>query len=274
MTMRPETTRRLRRAALLLPCTVLLVACAISRQQEREMGADYASQLEAKIPIIQDPELNRYLAVLGDSVARGAGVNDATWSFRLVNSQEVNAYSIAGGYVYVTRGLVARTTKMNQLAGVLGHEIGHVARRHMVKQMQQARRADVAVTLGCVLTGVCGTQAAQAGIDVAGGALMASYSREDETEADVDAVHLLVQAGIDPRGIPELFQVLIDERRSQPRGVAAWFATHPTEENRIARTREEIAKVPAGRLDRLRVSSSAFDRFRERLGHMPLPPRS
>lgn len=233
------------------------------------MGADYAAQVEAKLPIVQDAAVNGYLTVLGDSLAGLTGVHDLTWRFRLVNSAEVNAYSIAGGYVYVTRGLVARTATMNQFAGVVGHEIAHVVRRHMVGQLERSQRTDLAITLGCVLTGVCGSEAARVGIDVGAGAMMASYSREDEAEADRDAVHLLARAGIDPRGLPSMFEVLIAERKVAPRGVDAWFATHPTEESRIVATRRELAAYPVPRLDAMRVTSRAFDDFRARVGRLP-----
>ena len=114
--------------------------------------------------------------MLGDSIARLTSRTDLTeqrWHFYVVDSKEVNAFAVPGGYVYVNRGLIERTQRMDQLAGVLGHEIGHVVRRHSIKQMQQQQGANIGVTLACVLTSVCNSQAGQAAIQVGGTALFA-----------------------------------------------------------------------------------------------------
>src|SRR5467141_1732572 len=150
-----------------------LVACGISQQQEVQMGQEYAQQINAQLPIIQDPEVNRYINVLGDSISRLTSRKDLDWHFFIVDSKEVNAFAVPGGFVYVNRGLIERADQMDELAGVLGHEIGHVVRRHTVKQMEKAQGANIGVTLACVLTSICNSQAAGAAINVAGGALFA-----------------------------------------------------------------------------------------------------
>lgn len=251
---------------MLVPAlALLLAACAISRQQEVQMGADYAAQVEAQLPIMRDAEINRYLGVLGDSLARIADDRALAWHFRLVNSREVNAFAIPGGHVYVTRGLVERTATMSQLAGVVAHEIAHVTRRHAVKQLEKAQRTDVTVSLVCILTGACGGEATRVGIDLGRAALIASYSRADEAESDADAVRILVRAGIHPAGIPELFETLLAERRTRPAGVEAWFATHPTEESRIATTRRQVEAIPAATLAGLTRTTQSFEDFRRRV---------
>ena len=158
--------------------TVSLVACGISQQQEIQMGQEYAQQINAQLPIVQDPELNRYINVLGDSIARLTGRSNLDWHFFIVDAQEVNAFAVPGGFVYVNRGLIQRADQMDELAGVLGHEIGHVVRRHTVKQMEKAQGANIGVTLACVLTSICNSQVAGAAINVAGGA---SLSISDPT---------------------------------------------------------------------------------------------
>src|SRR6267143_1988593 len=138
--------------------TSSLTACAISQQQEVQMGQEYAQQINAQLPIIQDPEINRYVNVLGDSIARLTSRRDLDWQFFVVDSKEVNAFAVPGGFVYVNRGLIERADQMDELAGVLGHEIGHVVRRHTVKQMEKQQGANIGVTLACVLTGVATTR--------------------------------------------------------------------------------------------------------------------
>ena len=114
------------------------------------MGGQYAAQINQQLPIINDPEANRYINLLGDSIARLTSRTDIPdWKFFIVDSREVNAFAVPGGYIYVNRGLIERTQKMDQLAGVLGHEIGHVVKRHSIKQMQQAQGANMGVTLAC-----------------------------------------------------------------------------------------------------------------------------
>ncbi len=252
---------------------ISMTACGVSTQQEVEMGAQYAAQINQQLPIVQDPELNRYVNVLGDSIARLTDRQDLPqWRFYIVDSKEVNAFAVPGGYVYVNRGLIERTQRMDQLAGVLGHEIGHVVRRHSIKQMQQQQGANIGVTLACVLTSVCNSQAGQAAIQVGGTALFARFSRGDEQEADEEAVKNVIRAGISPNGIPEMFQILINERQSNPSAVDSWFATHPLEEDRIADTRAMIAKYDSAILRTLATDSRNYQSFKARLKSLPPSP--
>ncbi|MFL5622524.1 MAG: M48 family metalloprotease, partial [Gemmatimonadaceae bacterium] len=132
-----------------------LTACGISQQQEVQMGQEYAQQINAQLPIIQDPELNRYINVLGDSIARLTSRRDLDWHFFIVDAKDVNAFAVPGGFIYVNRGLIERTDQMDEVAGVLGHEIGHVLKRHTIKQMEKAQGANIGVTLACILTSIC-----------------------------------------------------------------------------------------------------------------------
>ena len=183
-----------------------LTACGISQQQEVQMGVEYAQQINAQLPIVQDPELNRYINVLGDSIARLTSRRDLDWHFFIVDAKDVNAFAVPGGFVYVNRGLIERADQMDELAGVLGHEIGHVVRRHTVKQMEKAQGANVGVTLACILTSVCNSQIAGAAINLAGGAVFARFSRQDEAEADNEGFNNVVRAGISPVGMVTMFQ--------------------------------------------------------------------
>src|SRR5450759_3551328 len=174
----------MKRIVVGIAITCSLTACGISQQQEVQMGQEYAQQINAQLPIVQDPELNRYINVLGDSISRLTSRRDLDWHFFIVDSKEVNAFAVPGGFVYVNRGLIERADKMDEVAGVLGHEIGHVVRRHTVKQMEKEQGANVGITLACVLTGVCNNQAAGSLINVGGTAVFARFSRQDEAEAD------------------------------------------------------------------------------------------
>lgn len=262
----------MKRILIGLAFAATMAGCAISTQQEVQMGTEYAQQINAQLPIIKDPEVVRYINVLGDSIAKLADDRSLDWQFFVVNSSEVNAFAVPGGYVYVNRGLIERAQKMDQLAGVLGHEIGHVVRRHSVKQMEQAQGANIGVTLACVLTQVCNNQATGALINVGGTALFAKFSRDDEAQADEEGVKNVVRAGIDPRGIPEMFQILINERERSPSAVDSWFATHPLEESRIQATDAQIAKINPAILNTLTKDSQSFQVFKQRVRGLPAAP--
>jgi predicted Zn-dependent protease len=249
-----------------------LVACGVSQQQEVQMGQQYAQEINAQLPIVQDPELNRYINVLGDSIARLTSRADLDWHFFIVDSKEVNAFAVPGGYVYINRGLIERSDNMSEVAGVLGHEIGHVVRRHTVKQMEKAQGANVGVTLACVLTSICNSQVAGAAINIAGGAVFARFSRQDEAEADAEGVNNVVKARISPQGMVTMFQKLLAERKARPAGVEAWFLTHPLEEDRIVAVQARINQIPRAQLASLGTDTRNFHTFKSRLQSLPPSP--
>lgn len=262
------------RSRLRFAGTVLLAAtaaCAVSVQEEVRLGQDYAAQINAQLPIVQDAEVNRYVNVLGDSIANLADTRGLDYQFYVVNSPEINAFAVPGGFIYVNRGLIDRTTTLSQFAGVLGHEIGHVVRRHSVKQMQKAQGANLGVILGCTLLSICESQAANAALQVGGAALFAKFGRDDEREADEEAVKNVVRAGIDPRGIPQMFQILLNERETRPDAMASWFATHPGEEDRIRETDALIAQYDAAIIRTLTINTPRFEAFQARVRALPQP---
>jgi beta-barrel assembly-enhancing protease len=252
----------------------LAAGCAgISTQQEVEMGAQYAQQINAQLPLVQDAEVNRYINVLGDSLARVADTRGLEWRFYVVNSSEVNAFAVPGGFIYVNRGLIERAANMSQLAGVIGHEIGHVTERHSIQQMEKQQGAQLGLSLGCVLApNICGNQVGATAINLGANAVFAGFSRKDEAEADQKGVEFTTRAHIDPRGIPEMFRILLEERQSNPSKLEAWFATHPLEESRIQATEATIAKISPAVLQSLTKDSQAFQSMKRRLRSLPAAP--
>ena len=262
------------RAKILVVLMAASVAgCGVSTQQEVQMGQSEVQQINQQLPIVNDPEANRYINVLGDSIARLTSRGDLPWQFFIVNSSDINAFAVPGGYVYVNRGLIEHATKMDQLAGVLGHEIGHVVLRHTVKQMGQMNVANIGVGLACVLTSVCNSQAAQVGINAAGAAVFAKFSRDDEKQADDVGFDNVLRAHISPRGMVEMFQTLLDIRQSSPGLVDGWFASHPTEESRIADIQSRINGTSPAVLRTLSEDSQAFQSFKRRVQSLPAAPK-
>ena len=257
---------------IMLAAPVLLAGCAVSQQQEVQMGQEYSQQIAQQLPLVQDPEVVRYINVLGDSIAHLTKRGDLDWHFYVVDSREVNAFAVPGGFVYVNRGLIEKANRMDELAGVLGHEIGHVVKRHTVKQMQQQQGVGIAATLACALTSVCEGGAANAAINVGGTALFAKFSRGDEAQADEEGVKNVVEAGISPEGMVTMFQTLIAERQAHPSEVESWFATHPLEEDRIADVQRLINQIPPKELASLTKDSKNFHAFKARLQSLPPSP--
>jgi len=248
-------------------------ACEVTQEQEVALGDQTAQEVSAQLPIVEDPYIAGYIAELGDTIAKLTRRNDLQWHFYVVNSHQVNAFALPGGYIYVNRGLIEATDQMYELAGVLGHEIGHIIQRHSVKQMQNQQKIGVVATLACTLTDICNNGLGQAAINIGGTAVVARHSRRDEFQADSEAVVNVLRAKIDPDGIPVFFETLMEERRTQPTTVDGWFASHPLEESRVRNSRDLIEATGADRMRGLVRDIPSYREFKRRVAMLPEPPR-
>jgi predicted Zn-dependent protease len=264
--------RRLAASAAMMVMVGMSAGCGISQQQEIEIGTQQMAQVNSQLPIVQDPSVNRYLNILGDSLAHVTSRRDLQWHFYMVNTNDFNAFALPGGFIYVNRGVVERATSMSELASVLGHEIGHVVLRHSVKQMEQMQGANLGVTIACVLTSVCNSGIAQAGINVGAQAVFARFSRQDEAEADAAGIEELVRASVNPNGMVTMFEKLLAERQSRPSALEAWFTDHPLEEDRIQASRDQIARINPVIIRTLVSNTQAFNDFKARVRSLPPPP--
>ncbi len=263
----------LMRSRPLWALTLALVAsCSVSQDQEVALGDQARTEIEQKLPMVHDQLVEDYVTDLGSSIASGTSRADLKWRFQVVDAADLNAFALPGGFIYVNRGLIEKMRSMDELAGVLGHEIGHVVARHSAKQMEKRTKTSVGVGIVCTVSGWCNDAVTQTAINVAGSAYFAKHSRLDEQQADSEAVVNVLRAGIDPAGIPALFEVLLSERRSRPSGVSVWFASHPLEESRVARTRELIAEIPAEQRRGLAKDSPRFQQVKARLFALPASP--
>jgi predicted Zn-dependent protease len=253
---------RFRRGVLTLLVAVT-GACDVSVSEEDELGDQYAAAIESQLPMLRDSAAEAWLSVLGARLTSVADRDSRDWHFYLVDDSTVNAFAVPGGHIFVHRGLVERAATWSELAGVLGHEVAHVTLRHSVDQMRSRTRTSVLMTVICAIVNVCSSTAAQIAIDVGGQALFAKYSRDDEAQADSAAVGYLIAAGIDPRGIPSMFERLAAERRTDATALDAWFGSHPLEESRVARTNALISTIGPERLDSLAPDDPSFASFKE-----------
>ncbi|MDB4881458.1 MAG: peptidase Ste24p [Gemmatimonadetes bacterium] len=261
-----------RARAMIASMAALSLACQVSESDEVQLGRQNAEQVNTHLRLVRDPTVANYVQQLGLDIARRTSRADLDWQFFVVDSREVNAFALPGGFIYVNRGLIERAQELDELAGAIGHEIGHVVRRHSVQQMEKQTGANVAVGLGCTLTRLCNSDVARAAIQVGGAALFARYSRKDEAEADSEAVLNVIRAGLDPHGIPVLFRRLLEERRTSPLRIEAFFASHPLEEDRIVATEREIAALDPAQLQGLRRDDPSYQAFRAAVAALPPSP--
>jgi predicted Zn-dependent protease len=252
--------------------TVLFCSCSVSTQQEVQMGAQDSAQLNAQLPLVQDAAINQYVNSLGTSIARLTSRSDLPWTFYVVNTSDVNAFALPGGIIYVNRGVLERADKMDELAGVLGHEIEHVVRRHSVKQMEQTQGAQTGVSILCVLTSACGGAAAQEAINVGGTLVFAKMSREDEKQADDGGFQNVMRANISPQGMLTFFQKLLAEYGSGAAGVSGWFADHPGTQDRIADIQGKLSQVPQDKLASMTQDTREFRAIKQRVNALPPAP--
>lgn len=250
-------------------------ACGVSTQQEIELGAEQSQQINSQIPLVTDPVIVGYVNQLGRQLAATTSRADLDWHFFVVNTDVVNAFALPGGYVYVNRGILERAARMDELAGVIGHEISHVVLRHSVKQMEQVQNANIGVALACTLTNVCANQAAQAAINVGGSLVFAKFSRTDEKEADDAGFSTVVKSGINPQGMLSFFQKLMQEEQSQGgSGATSWFSDHPGTQDRIADIQRLLGAMTPAQLNALASDTPTFQQMKQRVRALPPAPKA
>jgi predicted Zn-dependent protease len=254
-------------AASLAGCATLGQINIVSEEQELQMGAQFAAELESQLRFIEDAAVVGYVDNLGQSLARVSQRNDIPYTFHVVDTDEINAFALPGGYLYVHRGLIEAADNEAELAGVLAHEIGHVVGRHSARQLSQ--QMGVSVLAGIALGQDPNVVAELAAQIAATGALM-SYSRDMESEADEYGVQETYDAGINPVGIATFFDKLVALRDGAESGaVEHFFSSHPDPGVRAATVRALIATLPP---KNLRLNTPQFDSAKAKLNAMPRPP--
>lgn len=253
------------RAAAMLMATAL-AACGggVSLQEEAELGAAYAAEVQRQVPLIRDPAAVAALNRLGDQLAARADATGRDYTFYLVDSPEVNAFAIPGGHIFVNRGLIESADQASELAGVLGHEIAHVTERHGIEQMKKQQGAGTLVTLIYVILGRDPGPLEQVAIQAGGAAVFARYGREAEREADQRAIETLPAAGYDPEGVATFFEALLEQQARQPGLLDTWFASHPTSQERVQNARALIGTLKVDR-SRLTDDTPEYQAFRARV---------
>src|SRR5262245_4495787 len=241
----------------------------VSIPQEIEIGREENAQVRKQMTQLSDPEVRAYITRIGQRLARAAPGAKYPYSFTVANYREINAFSLPGGPVWINRGVLHAAANESQVAGVLAHEIAHIAQRHAADQMTKAVLARWSLSmLGAMLGNSGGAGAAQvAGALVTNGVFL-KFSRDDERDADRVGLQIMTKAGWDPRGMIELFDVLRREANRNPGAVEQFFSTHPSPEDRIAQLRAATTRGRGGVGD-----TAEFRAVKARVLKMP-PPKS
>lgn len=244
-----------------------------SMEEESKLGAGFSEEVEKENPILKDQFIASYVDEMGQNIARHSKRPDIPYHFKVVDTKAVNAFALPGGYIYINRGLLALVDDQSELAGVMAHEIGHVAARHGTKQLSKQ------LVLAGILIGVSeaiGQKSEKWGaITQVAGSLgfflgMMKYSRDDEREADWLAINEIYLAGYNPEGMVTLFNKFKKLHKSNPSRFEQFFLSHPNTDERIKNMNQELDKLDYK--GRAYPGSPKFDDVKKKLSKLPPPP--
>ena len=247
------------RSAIVLAGLALAAACAtnpvtgkreislMSEAQEISIGQENHPQILQEMGQYDDPGLQRYVNDIGQRLAKSSERPNLPWHFTVVDQPVVNAFAVPGGFIYITRGILAYLDNEAQLVGVLGHEIGHVTARHSARQYTRAMGGQ----LGLLALGLFVPAARPFG-DVTAqalGLLFLKYGRDDELQSDSLGAKYAASNGWDPGAVPEFLATLGRLREGSEKGIPNWLSTHPDPASRVSEVRSIVQQLTAGRTD-------------------------
>jgi Zn-dependent protease with chaperone function len=241
-----------------------------SAQQDIELGKRAATDAQKQLPLCNSPRIDAYLTQLGTRLAAKlpTGGVQYPWEFHCVNDKAINAFALPGGYVFVNRGAIESADNESQLAGVMAHELSHVALRHGTNQATKAQMTQgiLGVAGGIFGGSTSGALLTQLGSFAAGGVLL-RYSRSAETQADVMGTQVLHDSGYDPRALAQFFEKL--EAETKGKNPPEFFSDHPSPEHRLERVDEEIDKL-GGVPPNARRDSPEFEAIKREVLALPV----
>lgn len=224
----------------------------MSEQEEIEIGRTTHPNILKQYRRLEDPALQAYVQEIGERLAQKSHRSHLIYRFTVLDSTEVNAFALPGGYIYITRGLLAYLNSEAELAAVLGHELGHVTARHSVRQISASKATGIGLALGSILIPELRNQAAQDLFNVLGNAWISGYGREHELESDRLGAEYLASSGYDPQAMLKVIGVLKNqeifekqvakEEGREARVYHGVFSSHPDNDTRL---QEVVAKAEA-----------------------------
>jgi predicted Zn-dependent protease len=234
-----------------------------STDTEIKMGKQYAMMVEQTARMVQDPVINEYVNRIGQNLVRNSDAK-VPFTIKVIDSDEINAFALPGGFFYVNSGLILAADEEAELAGVMAHEIAHVAARHAMQQMTRAQYANMA-TIPLIFVGSWGIyEAASMAINLALPLTFLKFSRNFESEADFLGVQYMYKTGYDPQAFVTFFEKIEAKNKKQPGTLARAFSSHPPTPERITKTQEEIRRILPSQPEYV-LDTSEFDSVKARL---------
>jgi hypothetical protein len=242
-----------------------------SKEQDVQLGREAAAQVERQMPVVRDAQLQSYIEGIGRKLVSTGLAGDYPYTFKVINEKSINAFALPGGPTYVHTGLIASADNEAQLAGVMAHEIAHVALRHGTNQASKANLIQLpAMLAGAIIgNGSMMGQLAQLGIGLGANSVLLKYSRNAESDADILGARMMAKAGYNPVEAARFFEKL---EAQGGRGGPQFLQSHPNPGNRMKAIQEEIQYLP--RANYTTGNSSAFQSIQSRIGGLPAPAKT
>lgn len=234
----------------------------VSLEKEIQMGQQYAQMFEQTARLVEDPVVTEYVDRLGQEIVKNSDAR-VPFVIKVLDTDEVNAFALPGGFFYVNKGLILEADHESELAGVMAHEIAHVTARHATERMTKAQLLQFAAIPALFVGGYWTQVAIQQGMGMGLSLAVLGITRGAEGEADQLGTQYSWNTGFDPHGYISFFEKLEAKEKNKPGKFASFFRTHPPVEDRIASVQEEISYLPVK--DEYVVSGSEFDRVKARL---------
>lgn len=223
----------------------------ISGQQEAEIGRQVMTSIRRSAPQITDPLVYDYLSSVIYQLVPSAPLSSSDLTLAIIDSPDINAFAVPGNIVGVNGGLFLNASSEQQFASVLAHELAHLSQRHFARRLEQ-QEASTPLTIAGMIAGIVLSAVTQSDIGIAAIAgtqamaiqNMLAYSRAHEQEADRIGMEILADSGMDPRGMPEMFEIMMRQNRLQGNRVPEYLSTHPLTQNRVSDTRNRAEQYP------------------------------
>ena len=233
-----------------------------SLEKEIAMGKQYAAQVEQTAKLVQDPVVTEYVNRIGQNLVRNSDAR-VPFTIKVIDSDEINAFALPGGFFYVNSGLILAADEEAELAGVMAHEIAHVAARHATRQMTRLNWANLA-SIPLIFVGGGIGYATQGLVSIGLPLTFMKFSRGFESEADYLGLQYMYATGYDPQAFIAFFEKVQAKEKKKPGTLAKAFASHPQNPERIAASQREINDVLPPRPQYI-VTTSEFDEVKARL---------
>lgn len=274
----------------LAACLLLLLPAAVMAQkpktlkpgwnlfstaQDVQLGKEAAAQIEKQVAVVDNRDLNEYINRIGKKLAAQPEAGQFPYTFKVVYDKSINAFALPGGPSYVHTGLLTSADNEAQVAGVLAHEIAHVALRHGTAQATKAQALQLVAGLGGAVLGSGGGmlgQLAQMGVGLGANSLLMKFSRGAESDADLLGARMMAKAGYDPVEMARFFEKLESAEKSSGQSVAQFFSDHPSPGNRVKAVSAEVKMMAARQYTK--GETADLQRMQGVIKSLPVPPKA